>query len=81
MEFEAEIHAELEPEAPLAVEEVTTTPHMPDPPTALVDITCQDEKGNSALMLAAGEDRILLVQHILHMALETGRLEQVRQYC
>uniref|UniRef100_A0A8R1J1Q5 Uncharacterized protein n=1 Tax=Caenorhabditis japonica TaxID=281687 RepID=A0A8R1J1Q5_CAEJA len=45
--------------------------------TAFLDITWQDEHGNSALMLAAAENRVLQVKGILTMAINSGKLWQV----
>lgn len=44
---------------------------------AFLDIMWQDGHGNSALMLAAAENRILHVKGILTMAAERGTLWQV----
>ncbi|VDM69590.1 unnamed protein product [Strongylus vulgaris] len=44
---------------------------------AFLDITWQDARGNSALMLAAAENRILHVKGILIMAVERGTLWQI----
>ncbi|CAB3403973.1 unnamed protein product [Caenorhabditis bovis] len=45
--------------------------------TAFLDIEWQDEHGNSALMLAAAENRVLHVKGILTMAISSGKLKQV----
>ncbi|CAD6192252.1 unnamed protein product [Caenorhabditis auriculariae] len=45
--------------------------------TAFLDILWQDEQGNSALMLAATENRILHVKGILTMSINSGKLWQV----
>ncbi|CAL2031392.1 unnamed protein product [Caenorhabditis brenneri] len=45
--------------------------------TAFMDILWQDEHGNSALMLAAAENRVQQVKGILHMAVNSGKLWQV----
>ncbi|CAI2323768.1 unnamed protein product [Caenorhabditis sp. 36 PRJEB53466] len=44
---------------------------------AFMDIAWQDEHGNSALMLAAAENRVLQVKGILTMAINGGKLWQV----
>uniref|UniRef100_A0A1I7UR16 ANK_REP_REGION domain-containing protein n=1 Tax=Caenorhabditis tropicalis TaxID=1561998 RepID=A0A1I7UR16_9PELO len=45
--------------------------------TAFMDIMWQDEHGNSALMLAAAENRVQQVKGILHMAINSGKMWQV----
>lgn len=47
---------------------------------AFLDIVWQDEHGNSALMLAAAENRILQVKGILSQAMSGGKLWQVSRY-
>ncbi|KAL6734929.1 hypothetical protein Aduo_005417 [Ancylostoma duodenale] len=62
----------------------TSTVEMEDPfddpalvTNAFLDIMWQDSHGNSALMLAAAENRILHVKGILTMAVERGTLWQM----
>lgn len=45
-----------------------------------MDIMFQDDNGNSALMMAAAENRVQQVKGILTMAINNGTLWQVRMF-